>query len=366
MTKIALNRLSLGSTEMEFDVRQALERVLTSGWYILGQECSNFEREFAGYCKSAHCVGLANGTDALELSLRALGIGKPMRVATVANAGFYSTAAIRLVGALPVYIDVDSETHLMQTELLASLLLGNKVDAVIITHLFGLMHDTRRVRELTDRVGIPLIEDCAQAHGALRDGRRAGSVGDVAAFSFYPTKNLGALGDGGAVITSSPKLAERVRLLRQYGWDRKYSVVQLGGRNSRLDEIQAAVLSAKLPHLDVWNTRRRAIAARYTEGIINPRVNTPPPRGEEYVAHLFVVTCDDPSELARHLASHCIGTDVHYPIPDHLQRAVAADSEISLPVTEWLAKHILTLPCFPELSDSEVDRIIGAVNTWVD
>lgn len=365
MTKIAINDLHRQITELGPALRQALERTLTSGWYVLGQECAGFEQEFAGYCEAGHCVTLANGTDALELSLRALGIGAGMRVATVANAGFYSAAAIGIVGATPVYVDVDAESHLMDLSCLATLLQHDRIDAVIVTHLYGLMHDVREVRELTAPLAIPIIEDCAQAHGARRDGRRAGSMGDIAAFSFYPTKNLGALGDGGGAVTNDPQLADRLRQLRQYGWDRKYSVARQGGRNSRLDEIQAAVLRVKLPYLDAWNARRRAIADRYAAGISNPRVACPQVRGEEYVAHLFVVTCGDPAGLRSHLAAHDIVTDIHYPIPDHLQPAVAAGSAISLPVTERLAKRILTLPCFVELGDNEVDQVIAAVNAWI-
>ncbi|NOJ50964.1 DegT/DnrJ/EryC1/StrS family aminotransferase [Bradyrhizobium archetypum] len=362
--KIGINDLQRHTRNLEFNLRHAIERVLRSGRYVLGGECSSFEQEFAAYCEAAHCVALASGTDALELSLRALGIGDGMRVATVANAGSFSAVTIRAVRAVPVFVEVDPGSHLMKIEDLEALLQEDRIDAVIITHLFGFMHDMQAIRGLTERAGVPLLEDCAQAPGARRDGRRAGSVGDAAAFSFYPTKNLGALGDGGAIISNNLQLADRLRLLRQYGWDRKYSIACLGGRNSRLDEMQAAVLRAKLPHLDRWNTRRREIAARYANGIRNCRVTCPPQRGEEYVAHLFVVTCDDPDGLRRYLASHQIATDVHYPIPDHLQPAVSQNNSISLPVTERLAKRILTLPCFPELSDEEVDYIIGAINAW--
>ena len=194
---------------------------------------------------------------------------------------------------------------------------------------------------------------------------RAGSVGDVACFSFYPTKNLGGIGDGGAVVTSDRELLERLKSLRQYGWETKYHVVRSGGRNSRLDEIQAAVLSAKLPYLDGWNARRRDIAARYSTAISHPKITCPPVRGEEYVAHLYVVTCEDRADLQKHLSAAEISSDIHYPIPDHLQPAMAGLMPgSSLPVTEHLAGHILTLPCFPELTDAEVDRIIARVNSW--
>ena len=204
--RILINDLSRHSRSLEADIRQAIDRVIASGWYILGSECSGFEREFANYCGTAFCVGVANGTDALELGFRAVGLTAGKRVASVANAGFYTSAALHAVGATPVYVDVVADSQLMDLQRLRSLVDAGKVDAVVITHLFGLMHDMAAVRALADRAGIPVIEDCSQAHGAHRDGRRAGSVGDVACFSFYPTKNLGALGDGGRSRQPIPSL----------------------------------------------------------------------------------------------------------------------------------------------------------------
>jgi aminotransferase EvaB len=365
MSRLLVNDLVRHAAALKAGIADAVDRVLASGWYVLGQEGLAFEREFAAYCGVGHCVGVANGTDALELSFRALGIGSGSRVATVANAGGYASAALELVGATPIYVDVRSEDHLMDLEALERVASSGQLDAVVVTHLFGRLHDMTAVRSMARSTGISIIEDCAQAHGAAREGRRAGSFGDLACFSFYPTKNLGALGDAGAVTTEDPALAERLRGLRQYGWETKYLAVQRGGRNSRLDEIQAAVLRAKLPSLDGWNARRRAIAARFSQGIKHKWIKCPEIPGEDHVAHLYVVLCDDRESLRRHLADADIHCDVHYPIPDHLQPARQRPGEDDrLKVTEDLAQRVLTLPCFPELTDREVDYIVERVNAW--
>ncbi len=365
MTRILINDLGRHTQAVNDEVREAIDRVVTRGWFVLGEECAAFEREFAAYCGTAHCIAVGNGTDALELALRALRIGPGRRVATVANAGFYATTAIRQVGADPVYVDVTAVDRLMDLSALADLVSAGAVDAVVLTHLFGTMHDALEARRIVDRAGIPLIEDCAQAHGARRDGHTAGSVGHAACFSFYPTKNLGALGDGGAVATSDPDLASRLSGLRQYGWSSKYRVELSEGRNSRLDELQAAALRAKLPHLDAWNARRREIVRRYGEGILNPRISCPAPGGAESVAHLYVVETSDPGGLKTHLAEADIASDVHYPIPDHRQPAIAGLRDWpELPVTERLATRVLTLPCYPELTDAELDCVIDRVNAW--
>ncbi len=363
--RITINDLSRHASSTETALRASVERVLTSGWYVLGRDGEAFEREFAEYCGVDHCVGVANGTDAIELGLRALGVGAGSRVATVANAGPYTTTALAALGAEPVFVDVCRDTQLMDLARLRPVLEEGNLDAVVVTHLFGLLHDMEAVLELAARSGVAVFEDCAQAHGARRDGRRAGSFGAAASFSFYPTKNLGALGDGGAVVTGIPEVAEQVRRLRQYGWESKYRCSVRGGRNSRLDEMQAAVLRAKLPLLDGWNERRRDIAARYSREIAHPRVRCPLLHGEEFVAHLYVVVSDDREALRAHLAEASILTEVHYPVPDHHQPGLAGFGQWpALPVTEELAASILTLPCYPELSDEEVTRVISRINDW--
>ena len=345
-------------------VTPAIQRTLESGRYVLGKEGETFEEAFASYCGAAECVGVANGTDALELALRAIGVQAGSRVATVANAGFYSSTALRAIGARPVYVDVSWANHLMDAESLRKVA-GEGLDAVIVTHLYGQIHDIGALRRITDPRSLPIIEDCAQAHGATHGGKRAGSFGDAAAFSFYPTKNLGAIGDGGAVVTSDPAIAAKIRLLRQYGWNPKYNVTVGGARNSRLDEIQAAVLSAKLPYLDGWNVRRREIAARYSRGLQNPRVRAPR-IGDDYVGHLYVIVCDeDRAGLRTYLSKREVSTEINFPVPDHLQLGITRDHATSaLPITERLSECVLTLPCFPELLDEEVDFVVARVNEW--
>jgi aminotransferase EvaB len=346
-------------------LEQAVARVISSGWFVLGSEVNAFEAEFASYCGSEHCISLANGTDALELALRALNLGHGSNVLTVANAGMYSTAAILAAGAIPVYVDVKPDTYLMDTAHVARILSDKKVDAIVITHLYGLMADVQLVVDLAKRKGIPVIEDCAQSHGAVLNGRKAGSFGDIGCFSFYPTKNLGALGDGGAVVTNRLDLAGRVRQLRQYGWESKYRATLQGGRNSRLDEIQAAVLRVMLPMLDSWNARRRDIATRYSVGICHSKIEAPAVHGKEYVAHLYVVKVLGREYLKQYLAASGIPTDVHYPIPDYLQPACAhLFAGVCKSVTEQQCTEVLTLPCFPEMTDEEVDTIIARINSW--
>ena len=322
-----------------------------------------FEAAFAGYVGVSHAVGVGNGTDAIELALRALDVAPGRHVITAANAGMYSTTAIRRLGALPVYADVDDATMNLDPAALDRAATPATA-AVIVTHLYGRLADVERIGAWCEERGLPLVEDCAQAHGARRGGRIAGAFGALGCFSFYPTKNLGALGDAGAVVTSDDALAARLRALRQYGWRAKYDASVPGGVNSRLDEMQAAVLSLRLATLDALNARRRAIARRYASGVRHPEIVLAPPGGEDHVAHLVVLRTKSRASLQRHLAACGIATDVHYPIPDHLQSAYEGPSRASLPVTERLAREVLTLPCFPELTDVEVDAVIEACNAW--
>jgi dTDP-4-amino-4,6-dideoxygalactose transaminase len=361
---IAVNDLARQTLLTQNEVRSAVERVIQSGWFVLGRECEAFEREFADYCGVDQCIGVANGTDAIEIGLRALGIGPGSRVATVANAGFYTTTALMALGAEPIFIDIDQNDRLMKDRHLHEVVNAGRIDAVVVTHLYGLLKDMDPILRIAKSADIPVFEDCAQAHGAARGGKKAGSFGHAASFSFYPTKNLGALGDGGAIVTNDIHLASKVRRLRQYGWESKYRAVLPGARNSRLDEMQAAILRAKLPFLNDWNLRRRTIASRYSVEIGNPRVSCPPLYGEDFVAHLYVVTCTDRDELRAHLSNALVSTDVHYPVPDHQQPALSSIETPSLFVTEALASSILTLPCYPELTDDEITRVIAKVNDW--
>lgn len=347
---LLINDLVRHSSAVSDLIGEAVQRVLSRGWYILGPEVEAFEREWADYTGARFAVTVANGTEALELALKAVGIGQDDRVATVANAGMYSTTAIRACGAEPVYVDVLESSMNMDPEALESAL--PQVQAVIVTHLYGLIAAMPRLAEIAARAGVPLIEDCAQAHGARLDGKHAGTWGVAGCFSFYPTKNLGAIGDGGAVITASPEVDAKLRSLRQYGWSSKYIVETPGGRNSRLDDVQAAVLRAKLPLLDSWNLRRRQIARAY--GLL------PDAPEESYVAHLCVLRHPDRDRLRAHLRDRGIATDIHYPVPDHRQKPWRAAA--ILPVTERLCREIVTVPCFPEMTDREIEGVRTAIS----
>ena len=363
--QVPLNDLRRTTATVADSRRAAFSRVLERGSFVLGPEVDGFEREFAAYCGVAHCVTVGNGSDALELALRALGVEPGGEVATVANAAMYSTLAIINCGATPIYADVEESTLTMSPSSLAGVL-SERTSAVIVTHLYGRLADMQALRAVARSRNLPLIEDCAQAHGARLSARRAGSLGEAGCFSFYPTKNLGALGDGGAITTNDRALAERLRSLRQYGWDRKYHVAIDGGRNSRLDEMQAAFLRTHLPHLDIQNARRRAIACAYADRIRHPRIRTLSAGGEESVAHLAVVRSAQRDALRIHLERHGVATDIHYPIPDHRQPVMEDQGRrISLPVTERACAEVLSLPCFPALEDAELDHVITTCNTWV-
>ncbi len=360
-----INNLSTRLTQHQTQIKAAMDRVIASGWLVLGPEVKRFEQDFAAWLGAAHCVSLANGTDAIELALKALGVQPGERVATVANAGMYTTLAMLAAGAEPFFMDVDLDTRgATLAEVTRALDAG--VKAVVVTHLYGLaLPEIKAMAALCAARGVPLLEDCAQAHGATVDGQRVGTFGDASTFSFYPTKNLGALGDGGAVVTSRADVAATVGMLRQYGWTAKYKVELPAARNSRLDELQAAILSEFLPLLDAANARRRDIAARYRAGIAHAQVQTPADAGAASVAHLYVVRSPNRDALREHLKANAIGSDVHYPIPDYAQPVLGARfAGVKLANTETLAREILTLPCYPEMADAEVDAVIAAVNSW--
>lgn len=343
----------------------AAASVIDSGRLVLGEHVEAFEAEFAAYLGTRHCLGLANGTDALELALRAVGVGHGDRVAAVANAGMYTTTALRIIGAEPVFMDVEPDSRCAALSEVQRVL-QTGVRAVVVTHLYGLLTPAiEAMAALCASAGVPLVEDCAQAHGAELGDRKAGSFGDVAAYSFYPTKNLGALGDGGAVTTGSDAVASAVRLLRQYGWTSKYAVGLSGARNSRLDEIQAAMLRVFLPALDEDNARRREIADYYNREIVNPLVAVPGHTGAGYVAHLYVVGTAHREALRSHMQASGVGVDVHYPIPDHRQPVMGDRyAGLELKNTERLAGEILTLPCYPGLTDDECKAVARAVNAF--
>lgn len=342
-------------------VEAAFARVVDSGQFVLGEEVSKFERDFAEYLGVSEVIGVGNGTDAIYLALASLGLNNSSTIATVANAGYYSSAAIQRLGGKITYLDVDPMSSNINFESLQKL--SEPIHAIIVTHLYGrLVDDIEKIAKYCFENGITLIEDCAQATGASLNGRMAGSFGQAASFSFYPTKNLGALGDGGAVATNSKSVAAKVRSLREYGWAEKYSVEVNGGINSRLDELQAAFLNDFLPKLNSQNLRRKEIAQSYSDGIAHPDVLSLPLNSENYVCHLYVIRTKNRKEFVEKLRLKGISTAIHYPIPDH-EQGTSSEINHSLPITELLASEVLTLPCYPELSDSEVFQIIDAINT---
>lgn len=359
---VPMNDLLRGFSSHREELVAALVRVAQSGWYVHGPEHEAFQKEFADFVGVDHCVGVASGTDALELAIRAAGEGRDGTVLTAANAGGYTTTAARRVGREVSYADVDP-THLCLTMGSIKPMLEG-VAIVVVTHLYGRLAPIEEIVELCHSRGVAVIEDCAQSVGAERGGRKAGSFGDAATFSFYPTKNLGAFGDGGAVVTSDAELAATLIRLRQYGWTSKYSIGVDGGRNSRLDEMQAAVLRSRLRHVAAWGERRRHIINEYAAATAGTSLTMLPVAGEDHVGHLAVGLAPRREQVVAALAAAGVRTDVHYPIPDHRQPAFAEEfAHVSLPVTEDSANMVISLPCFPELTDAEVEQVCDALRT---
>ena len=361
MDAVPLNDLRRGFLGQQHELRTAVDEVLTSGWYVLGPQHDAFEREFAEHLGAAHCIGVANGTDALELAMLGAGCEPGDEIVTAANAGMYASAAAMKAGLVPRFADVD-EQSLLLTAATVEPALTDRTRAVVVTHLYGRMAEVGPLLDLCRSRGIALIEDCAQSAGAVGTDGAAGSLADIASFSFFPTKNLGALGDGGAVVTGNGEWADRVRRLRQYGWSAKYTATEPRGRNSRLDELQAAVLRVRLPHLAGWNARRREVVARYADALggsaSRRMVHGDAAGSTAYVGHLAVMITPDRDADRAAFDAAGIRTDVHYPVPDHRQPVlVDRCGDVRLPVTERAATEILTLPCFAELTDAEIERV---------
>lgn len=357
--KVPMNDLRRAVVDERAALLQSWGAVLDGGYFVLGSQHDAFERELAEYTEVPHAVGLANGTDALAIGLSALGVGPGGVVLTVANAGGYATTAILMIGASPRYVDIDEATLSMDLDQLTTALATGSPAAVVLTHLYGNAAPVLEVAAACRAAGVAMLEDCAQAAGLRVAGRHVGSFGDAGAFSFYPTKNLAALGDGGALITRDGVVADRARSLRQYGWDAKYNVALPQGRNSRLDEVQAAVLRHRLPGVDANNKRRRAILHRYAEAL--PSSVGRFVVGDHGVGHLAVAVLDDRPRVIDALAE-TVATDIHYPVPDHRQVGWAgAGAAVKLPVTERMCERVLTLPCFPEMTDAEIDRVCEAL-----
>lgn len=351
--------------ELKLDIDTAVSRVFDRGWYIGGDEVQAFEAEWAGYCGVTHAVGVANGLDALTLALRALEVGPGDEVIVPSNTFIASWLAISAVGAQPVPVEPDPVTHNIDPERIRAAI-TSRTRALLPVHLYGQPADLDPILALASNYGLAVVEDAAQAHGARYNGRRLGGHGDIVCWSFYPTKNLGAAGDAGAITTNRSDLADRIRILGNYGSREKY-VNEIRGVNSRLDPLQAAVLRAKLPYLDNWTERRRVIAGRYHqelapfESLVLPHV----PAWADPAWHLYVVRTESRDELQAKLASAKIGTLVHYPVPPHRQAAYADFVFPSLPLAERLASQVLSLPIGPHLSPDGVDAAIDAIQEFV-
>ena len=365
MTTVPFLDLQAPYRELRGAIDGAMQRVLERGWYVLGEEVRGFEAEFAAYCGAAHCVGISNGLDALQLVLRAWGIGPGDEVIVPSHTFIATWLAVTYVGATPVPVEVDPATYNLDAALMEAAITP-KTRALIAVHLYGQPADMSAIGAVAARHGLRVLEDAAQAQGARLHGRRAGALGHAAAWSFYPGKNLGALGDAGAVTTDDGELAERVRLLANYGSARKYEHVAQG-MNARLDELQAAVLREKLPVLDAWNARRAQVADRYLQAFADGPLGLPTAApGADPVWHLFVVRSTERDALQARLASAGVHTLVHYPTPPHRQPAYAEFAPEALGGDRWplasrLASEVLSLPIGPHVTDEQVDRVIRVV-----
>lgn len=344
--------------------RAAVDRVLESGWYILGNEVRSFEQEFARFCGVSDCIGVGSGTEAISLALRAMGVKGGDEVLTVSHSAVATVAAIEQIGAVPVFVDIDPIRRCMDPTALARMV-SSQTKAVVVVHIYGQPADMQKILSIADDYGLMVLEDCAQAHGAEIMGRKVGSFGAAAAFSFYPTKNLGAMGDGGAVVTNDPRLAEQCRCLREYGWKDRY-ISSMPGYNSRLDELQAAILRAGLGYLEEENARRREMAHRFTTALLGTGIVAPAEVADTLPAfHLYVVEVADRNDFEAYLASQGIATARHYPAPIHQQPAYQGRIRGggALPVTELLYDRIVSLPMYPELTNQQVDRIVTVLSS---
>jgi dTDP-3-amino-3,4,6-trideoxy-alpha-D-glucose transaminase len=355
--------MSLVPAEDAAEVRAAIDRVLARGWFILGPELSAFEDEFARASGAAHAVGVGTGTDAIALILRALDIGPGDEVITTPLSAAYSALAIMMAGATPVFADIDPDRMTLDPDAVEAAI-TSRTAAVLPVHLYGQPADMVRIRTIAARHHLAIVEDSCQAHLATCAGQPVGSFGIAAAFSFYPTKNLGALGDAGAITTSDALLAERLRRIRNGGQTDRYHHVEPGW-NSRLDEMQAAVLRARLKRLPVWTERRRVLASRYRSGLAGGPVMVPPERDAGHVYHLFPVRTHDRAGLIAHLERAGVGTIIHYPVPIPRQPALAGiAAPDACPIADRVCGEVCSLPLHPHLTDTEADTVMGAVSSW--
>lgn len=355
------------------EIDAAIHQVLDSGFYILGSEVESFEQDFAAYIGTSHAIGVANGTDAIELALRACGIGAGDAVITVSHTAVATVAAIERTGATPILVDIDPVTFTLNINYLEETIKKTRqnssvqLKAIIPVHLYGHPADIPAIMDMAERYSLYVIEDCAQSHGATLNGRKTGSWGHLAAFSLYPTKNLGALGDGGVVVTNDADLAQKVNILRQYGWQERY-ISAIPGVNSRLDPLQAAILRIKLRYLDQENYQRQQVAEKYNALLSDLPLKLPQLQGDvSHVYHQYVVRGQHRDEIMRFLKDKAIGTAIHYPAPVHLQPAYqfrVSIGENGMQTTEQICQEIFSLPMHPYLTDEEVKRVTDALALW--
>ena len=358
------NRMDRGFYQFQEEYEQKALEVLRSGWYILGKELQRFEEQFAAYTNSGYCVGVASGLDALWIAFRVLGIGAGEAVIGQANTYIASVMGITINGALPVFVEPDEYYNIDADRIEGKI--TSKTKAILVVHLYGQASNMKPIVELAEKYGLWLVEDCAQSHGACVDGQMTGTFGDIGCFSFYPSKNLGAFGDAGAIVTNDPKIAEDVKIIRNYGSEKRY-YNKVVGANSRLDEIQAGLLQVKLRHLKELQDERASICDKYLKAIHNTHLILPRVReSSTTVWHQFVIRSNKRSELIDYLDKNGIGTIVHYPIPPHLSEAYAylGYRKGSYPITETYANEVLSIPLYNGMTEEEIDKVVKCLNQW--
>lgn len=363
--KVPFVSFKIMEKELNNEIVNAFHRVFEKSWYILGNENVCFEKNFASYCGVKNCIGVGNGLDALYLSLKALGIGEGDEVIVPSNTYIATALAVTLNGAIPVFVEPDIRTYNINANRIESAI-TDKTKAIMPVHLYGQACDMDSIVQIADKYGLHIVEDCAQAHGATYKGKKVGSFGTAAGFSFYPGKNLGALGDGGAVVTDSAELAEKICVLHNYGSDYKYHNIYIGS-NSRLDELQAAFLDAKLPYLDRMNEVRRQIAEKYLNGISNKNITLPYVEKDNVpVWHIFAIRAQKRDELESYLSQHGIQTSKHYPIPIHLQECYKnlGYTKGDFPIAEEISHTELSIPMYYGMTDEEINYVIDVINSF--
>lgn len=364
--KIPFASFEVMHNEIRKELDNVYNKVLDSNYFIQGEECKKFEEEYAAYCNARYCVGVATGLDAIYLLLKAMDIKEGDEVIVPSNTFIATALAVSYVGATPIFVEPNIDTYNINVDLIEEKI-NSKTKAIIAVHLQGRPADMDSINLLAKKYNLYVIEDAAQAHGALYKGKKVGSLSDAAAFSFYPGKNLGALGDGGCIVTNNKKISDKVRALGNYGSDYKYHHIYKG-TNSRLDELQAAFLRCKLPYLDKWNNDRKKIAHRYITEIKNPLITLPLRNDEifDHIYHVFAIRCEKRDELESYLNIMGIGTVKHYPVPMHLQEAYK-DLNIpqgSLPVAEKISSTILSIPMYFGMTDQEISYVINTINDF--